>query len=111
MLQKLWLIAEYCRGPFYMGWHLYLRENREMQQRNADGSWGWIRWHRADKHPVQDILDDLGIVMNGDGTCDDDGYAEIARRFPFTGEIIGGKTRGGILVKREAKFLDASIKL
>ena len=43
-------------------------------------------------------FDVIGITICGDGTCDDDGYAEFAHRFPFKGERIGGKIRGGIMV-------------
>lgn len=34
-------IAEYCPGPFYMGWWLYERETNDGRP-NTDG-WGWMR--------------------------------------------------------------------
>ena len=89
MTKAKYLIAEYCRGPFYMGWHLYLRENRAFR-RNADGNWGWIR-----KYPeIISYLEPLGINIRGDGTCDDDGIAEFAKRYPIKGRRCGGKLRG-----------------
>jgi hypothetical protein len=36
------LIAEYCPGPFYMGWWLYLRDTNDGKQNDMDG-WGWLR--------------------------------------------------------------------
>lgn len=93
------LIAEYCNAPFYMGWHLYLRDNKEIQKLNCDGTWGWLRnVHRQGENPAQQIFDELGIEIKGDGTCDYDGIAEIARRFPLPGQMIGGKQRGCIEV-------------
>ena len=89
------LIAEYCEAPFYMGWHLYLRDNKEIQKRNRDGTWGWLSGvHRQGENPAQQIFDELGIEIKGDGTCDYDGIAEIARRFPMPQQMIGGKPRG-----------------
>ena len=89
----MFLVAEYCRGPFYMGWHLYLRENRVFK-RNSDGGWGWIR--RVHEHPVKDFLLSIGITIKGDGTCDYDGIAEFARRYPVKGRRCGGRLRGCI---------------
>ncbi|HEA67791.1 MAG TPA: hypothetical protein ENI07_13355 [Desulfobacterales bacterium] len=95
----MYLVAEYCRGPFYMGWHLYLRENRAMK-RNQDGSWGWIRRVRGiygdPDHPVKFFLSSIGITIRGDGTCDDDGIAEFATQYPIEGRRAGGKLRGCI---------------
>ena len=80
-----------------MGWYLYLRDSREMQKRNCDGTWGWLRGiHRKGENPVQRIFDKLGIEIKGDGTCDDDGIADFAKRFPIFGQIIGGRPRGCI---------------
>jgi len=76
---KKFLIAEYCPGPFYMGWHLYLRENRAPKP-NADGGWGWVRGLRRD--PIGPALSavkflkSIGIEITGDGSCDDDGIAK-----------------------------------
>lgn len=96
----MYLIAEYCRGPFYMGWHLYLRDYRPFR-RNKDGSWGWIRlrgysWRRDG---VLKFLLSIGIEIKGDGTCDDDGIAEFARRYPIKGRRCGGKWRGCLEVE------------
>ena len=108
---KDYLIAEYCPGPFYMGWHLYIRESKEKQKPNADGRWGWIRHSQIvnDSNPAQAVLDELGIKIYGDGSCDYDGIAEIARRFPIPRERIGGKPRGCIEVEVD-KYGNAKLK-
>jgi len=99
VMSQKWLIAEYCDGSFYMGWHLYLREHREIGRRNADNSWGWIKWTEKDgQHPARHVFDDMGIKILGDGTCDHQGVAEFAARNKFNGESIGDKSRGGIMV-------------
>ena len=98
-MKDKFLIAEYCDAPFYMGWHLYLRDTKERQKLNRDGTWGWLRnVHRQGENPAQQVFDILGIEIKGDGTCDDDGIAEIARQFPMPGEKVGGKQRGCIVV-------------
>ncbi len=79
-----------------MGWHLYLRENRVMK-RNHDGGWGWIR--KVHEHPVLEFLSSIGITIKGDGTCDDDGVAAFAMRYPVKGPRAGGKYRGCIEVE------------
>lgn len=91
----MFLVAEYCRGPFYMGWHLYLRENRTFRQ-NKYG-WGWIR--RIHEHPVESFLSSLGITIRGDGTCDDDGIAEFAMKYPIKGRRCGGRLRGCLKIE------------
>lgn len=98
MLMTKFLIAEYCRGPIYMGWHLYLRDSKGRQQRNMDGDWGWLRrsWKEASAHKV---LMQLGLTLRGDNSCDDGAYAELARRFPIPRQRIGGKPRGCIEVQ------------
>jgi len=91
-----YLIAEYCDHPFlFCGWHLYLRESNRKQKRNRDGDWGWIRWRPwlDGKHPAHRIFEAHGITLHSDGTCDDDGVAEFARRFPMR-STVGGKPRG-----------------
>lgn len=96
-VNRLFLVAEYCAHDLYIGWHLYLRESKAYQRRNADGSWGWLRL--SDGGPrgrLQSILDQVGIIISGDGTMDNDGVAEIARRFPLPGKKISGKPRGCI---------------
>lgn len=95
-----WLIAEYCSHAIYMGWHLYLRDSCEPRTRNADGGWGWIRHSSFNRGSAHSVLASLGITMRegGDGTCDDDGYAELARRYRFGRQQTGGKPRGGVRV-------------
>jgi hypothetical protein len=66
-------------------------------KRNNDGGWGWIR--RVREHPVMSLLLSIGIIIRGDGTCDDDGIAEFAARYPIKGRRSGGKFRGCINVK------------
>lgn len=104
--QVKFLIAEYCASQFYMGWHLYVRDSKGRQQRNTDGGWGWIRSIGRYPHCAEGVLRELGIVIRGDGTCDDDGIAEIARRFPIPRQRIGGKPRGCIevLVNEEGQL-------
>ena len=90
---KMYLIAEYCKGPFYMGWHLYLRDYRAFR-RNKDDSWGWIRSPQL-KLEIVSFLESLGIKIEGDGTSYYDGIAEIARRYPIKkGRRCGGEYRG-----------------
>ena len=48
---------------------------------------------------VLKFLSSLGIEMHGDGTCDDDGIAEFARRYPIHGRRCGGKKRGCVEVE------------
>jgi len=36
--------------------------------------------------------------MKGDGTCDGDGYQEVARRFPVPRQRVGRRPRGCIPV-------------
>jgi hypothetical protein len=100
-LVRQFLIAEYCPGPFYWGWHLYLRESRDKNTRNRNGEWGWIRQLEKDWRGISSVLTQLDIIINGDGTMDDDGIAEIARRWPIPRERIGGKPRGCVPVDVE----------
>ncbi len=51
-----YLIAEYCPGPFYWGWWMYLRDHNDGRE-NDDG-WGWLK--RAEP------WDDLAILIK---TC------------------------------------------
>lgn len=92
------LISEYCAHAIYMGWHLYLRDSKGRQQRNADGDWGWLRqsWNQNSAHA---LLTQMGIELRGDNSCDDGAYAELARRFPIPRQRIGGKPRGCIEVQ------------
>lgn len=103
-VDKMFLIAEYCRGPFYMGWHLYLRDYRAFR-RNKDGSWGWIRmggWSWMQPRVLK-FLQSIGIDIRGDG------IAEFARRYPIKGRRCGGKLRGCIEVKID-EFDEITIK-
>lgn len=93
MSKRLYLIAEYCNAAFYTGWHLYIRDNNERQKTNADGDWGWIR-RLNEATRVLTFLQALGITIKGDGTCDDDGVGEFAKRFRLGRQRIGGKPRG-----------------
>lgn len=57
-----WLRPEYCDGPFYMGWWLYLRDRNDGSE-NDDGwdRWGWLRrMHQL--RPVRDLMISLGHV-------------------------------------------------
>lgn len=91
-----WLVAEFCGNALFNGWHLYLRDT-DRHQRNADGSWGWQQRGHYLLAPAHAALADLGIVMRarGDGTRDDDGYAELARRYP----IRRSRSRGGVPIQ------------
>ena len=81
-----------------MGWHLYLRENKAFET-NRDGGWGWIRDVR--QQPVTDFLSSIGITITGDGTCNYDGIAQLASRYPIKGSRVGGTIRGCIEVEAE----------
>lgn len=98
----MYLISEYCAHEIYIGWHLYLRDNKDRQKRNADGHWGWLARNHYMATTAHRFLRTLGISMVGDGTCDNDGYAEMARRFPIPSQRIGGKPRGCIAVEIKA---------
>ena|GEM_PF-4808010 len=54
------LVAEYCPGPFYMGWHLYERERRD--RRNHDYGWGWLNYGGSWPHieAIYEMLVGLG---------------------------------------------------
>ena len=39
---RKYLIAEYCEGPFFMGWWLYERDRNDGSP-NDDNRWGWLR--------------------------------------------------------------------
>ena len=97
-----YLIAEYCRGPFYMGWHLYLRESMDKNKRNSNGSWGWIRRPKENKTVIE-FLNGMGITIQGDGTCDYDGIADIAKRHAIPRQRIGGRPRGCIIIDIDDK--------
>lgn len=96
MMKKMFLIAEYCTGPFYMGWWLYLREHKQKNKRNSDGDWGWLRGTRmgAERHGLQDVFDELGLgrIIGGEG----DGGAIYAfvKRFKLPKGKVAGKPRG-----------------
>ncbi len=98
---RRYLIAEHCDNALYSGWHLYLRDSKGRQQRNVDGEWGWLRGINRYSNSyrwLHELLGTFGITLKGDGTCDYDGIAEIARRFPIPRQRIGGKPRGCIEV-------------
>ncbi len=90
-----WMVAEFNPHWIFNGWHLYLRDTNKFA-RNSDGSWGWLRRGSDWLASAHAALAGISIVMrpSGDGTCDDDGYAAFARRFP----IRRSKTRGGLVV-------------
>lgn len=95
-MSERWLVAEFCAHALFNGWHLYLRDT-DRRERNADGGWGWLRRGDARLEAAHAALAGLGIAMRpcGDGTCDDDGHAAFARRFP----IRRSRTRGGVPVE------------
>jgi len=51
------------------------------------------------KPRVLEFLSSIGIEIRGDGTCDDDGIAELARRYPIKGRRCGRKLRGCVEVQ------------
>lgn len=57
-MPRKFLIAEYCAGPFYMGWWLYLRDTNTGEP-NADG-WGWIHGELPLMHAHR-FLTDAGL--------------------------------------------------
>ncbi len=100
-MKPYWLIAEYCRGPFYMGWHLYLRESTDFHTRNKNGSWGWVRG-KLKESDAGKFLKGLGFPITGDGSTDADGIAKFAAKYPIEGKA-GGKPRGGLKVLSDGK--------
>lgn len=100
--KTMWLVAERCDNVLYSGWHIYLRDTSN-HQRNAGGDWGWIRRDHWLALSIRAFLGTLGIAMrlDGDGSCDDDGYAELARRHPLSdgrGGLAVIVTQDGILL-------------
>ncbi len=93
---KRWLIAEFCAHSLFNGWHLYLRDT-DRHERNTDGSWGWLQRGHHLLPAAHAVLADLRIATRpgSDGSCDDDGYAELARRYP----IRRSRVRGGVAVQ------------
>jgi hypothetical protein len=79
-----------------MGWHLYLRDYRPFRP-NKNGSWGWQRRVRENSQ-VMSLLASIGITITGDGTCDHDGIADLAGKYPIKGRKAGGRLRGCIEV-------------
>ena len=66
------------------------------------GEWPWMQPR------VLEFLSSIGIEIRGDGTCEDDGIAEFARRYPIKGRRCGGKRRGCIEVVVD-KFNDIKV--
>ena len=101
----LYLITEYCPGPLFMGWHLYLRESRDRRRRNSgvsgftmEGEWGWSHeWHWEAE--AKKLLAALGLRSVADDSTDGGMYAGLARLHPIGREKIGGKPRGCVPVK------------
>jgi len=80
----LTVLAEWCDGPFYMGWHLYLREHCD-GRRNRDGDWGWLRGAGQEGFPcaVRDLLIELGHSPPPPTSRGSDAFAEwFAKTFP-----------------------------
>jgi hypothetical protein len=114
-MKTLFLIAEYCPGPFYMGWHLYLREHVDKRTRNADGEWGWLRYSPNDEwrdkqqgrqpsafHPARKVMNQLGFpgrISGGDG--DDGEIAKFAFKHRLPRQRVGGKPRGCVRVVKD----------
>lgn len=92
------LITEYCGAAFFMGWHIYLRDNKNRQQRNVDGDWGWLNRSHYGRSSAERILAELGIMSRGDNSCDDGAFSELSRRFPIGRQRIWKKPRGCIPV-------------
>ena len=86
---KKFLVAEYSDSDIREGWHLYVRDSDQPNQRNNDGGWGWIRNIKSKRH----LLNLFGIKLKGDGTLDLDGIAQFAERFK-TDSMVCGRYRG-----------------
>lgn len=98
---RIWLVAEYCGSNFYTGWHLYLRETPGYQQRNEDGSWGWIRPGAIGRKHIVEFFATLGIELKSDWTCPEYGCAEFVKRYPLKGRKVWGEKRGGVEVLKD----------
>ena len=67
------------------------------------------------KPGIVSFLSSFNIAIEGDGTCDYDGIAEFARRYPIKGRRCGGKVRGCLEVEidefGEIKMANQSLNL
>jgi len=96
----MFLVAEHCEGPFYMGWHLYFRDSEKFQL-NKDGGWGWVRRVFENK-PVLKFMASIDCPITSDGTCGDDGIAKFAKKYP--GDRKAGGRKCGCLVVDVDKY-------
>ena len=108
----MFLIAEYCKGPFFMGWHLYVRQSRRKNTRNPDGGWGWLSrqglYREKAAQPVFDALGIDGEIRNG-GT-DDGPIARFANSHPLPRSKVCDRPRGCVEVDVETDFGMLSLK-
>lgn len=88
------VLAAYCPGPFYMGWHLYLREKAD-GRRNSDGGWGWEQGAGGEECGVRDLVKRLGHTPpppTSTGFPSDDAFKRwFAVTFPLGIRVIVGE--------------------
>lgn len=87
---RAWLVVEFCAHNLFEGWHAYIRESPKRGKRNANGEWGWVKSRDIKGDKVARLCAEVGITLKGDWTCDDDGLAEVAKRYPLPGRKRGG---------------------
>jgi hypothetical protein len=87
---RAWLVVEFCAHNLFEGWHAYIRESPKRGKRNANGDWGWVKARDIKGDKVARLCAEVGITLKGDWTCDDDGLAEVAKRYPLPGRNRGG---------------------
>lgn len=54
------LLAEYCEGPFHMGWWLYERDRNDGSQNDGFDAWGWLAKRFDGDQPVWDLCVQMG---------------------------------------------------
>jgi len=87
---RRYIIAEYCAGPFYMGWWLYERERNDGSA-NDRNEWGWLkgteRWDP--QYEVFKLCGTMGLEP-----------PEPRRYVQNFAEWFAGRFPGGLIVER-----------
>lgn len=83
------VLAEFCDGPFYGGWHIYLRESTN-GSRNGDGDWGWERRAGQEGCRVHKLVADLGYAPPAEERYGDKFEEWFAKTFPWGIRVFVG---------------------